>query len=75
MDKKKSIAISEFKQKCLSIIDNLSSEGLIITKHGKEIAVIKPFSNTHAHLIGSLEDEIEIKGDLLSTGVKWNAES
>ena len=26
-------------------------------------------------LIGSLRDEIRVKGDTLSTGVKWDAES
>ena len=67
--------ISEFKEKCLSIIDNLDPEGLVITKHGKVVAKIVPFSSDHHALIGALKGKIKIKGDIFSTGMSWNAKS
>ncbi|NOX21183.1 MAG: type II toxin-antitoxin system Phd/YefM family antitoxin [Nitrospirae bacterium] len=71
----KTIQASKFKEKCLSIIDNLSAEGIVITKHGKPVAKLIPYKTACAELIGSMEGKIKIKGDILSTGVKWDAES
>ena len=71
----KSIGAAQFKEKCLAILDEVGPEGIIVTKHGKPVAKLIPIEADSAHLIGSLKDEIEIKGDILSTGVKWNAES
>jgi hypothetical protein len=28
-----------------------------------------------AHLIGSMKDKVQVKGDIFSTGIKWDAES
>jgi len=71
----KTIQASKFKEKCLSIIDNLSAEGIVITKHGKPVAKVIPYKTACAELIGSMKGKIKIKGDILSTGVKWDAES
>ena len=75
MNQKNKIAISEFKQKCLSLIEKLGPEGLVITRHGKEVAIIKSYSENHAHLIGCLKEDIVVKGDIMSTGSEWDAES
>ncbi len=71
----KKINASKFKEQSLSILDALDPEGLIITKHGKPVAKLIPIEQGSASLIGSLKGRIKIKGDLLSTGVRWNAES
>ncbi len=71
----KTIGAAQFKEKCLAILDEVGPEGVVVTKHGKPVAKLIPIEMDSADLIGSLEDEIEINGDLLSTGVKWNAES
>ncbi len=68
----KSISAAEFKSKCLKILDNVSQEGIVITKHGKPVAKLIPCSSEHGALIGSLKGKIKIKGDILSTGIKWN---
>jgi antitoxin (DNA-binding transcriptional repressor) of toxin-antitoxin stability system len=66
---------SRFKEQCLAILDNLSPEGVVITKHGKAVARLIPVSADCASLIGSMKGRVKIKGDILSTGVSWNAES
>jgi prevent-host-death family protein len=71
----KSIGATEFKQKCLSILDHVGPDGLVITKHGKPVAKLVPVSAGSTELIGSLAGKIEIHGDILSTGLRWNAES
>jgi prevent-host-death family protein len=69
------IDASEFKAKCLSILDHLESDGIVITKHGKPVAKLIPMRSSSADLIGSFKGKIRIKGNLLSTGLKWDAES
>ena len=69
------INASKFKEQCLSLLDNLQPEGLVVTKHGKPVAKLIPISSDCASLIGSLKGKIEIKGDIFSTGERWNAES
>jgi prevent-host-death family protein len=71
----KSIGATEFKQKCLSILDRVEPEGLLITKHGKPVAKLVPAGTESADLLGSLAGKIEIHGDLLDTGLRWDAES
>lgn len=66
---------SKFKEQCLSVLDNLDPEGIVITKHGKPIARVVPVSADCAGLIGSMRGRIRVKGDILSTGIRWNAES
>lgn len=71
----KSIGAAKFKEQCLSLLEKLTPEGLIITKHGKPVAWVTPYPRQSAHLIGSLRDKIEIRGDLLSTAIPWDADT
>ncbi len=71
----KKIPISKFKAECLKILEQLAPDGLEITKHGKPLAKVFPVEQQSASLIGSLRGKIKKKGDIFSTGVKWNAES
>ena len=72
----KKIAAAKFKEQCLALLDRLSSEGLIITKHGKPVARIIPIQVEGAHLIGSLKGKLTIRSkNIFSTGLKWNAQS
>ena len=74
--RKKTISASEFKAKCLKILDELGAEGIIVEKRGKPIAKVIPVGPAdNSKLIGSMKGMIRAKGDLLSTGIKWNAES
>ncbi len=39
----KTIEAAEFKQQCLSSLDRLDADGLIVTRHGKPVARVVPF--------------------------------
>jgi len=69
----KRVAAARFKEQCLSIIDRLDPQGIVITKHGRPVARVLPIEHASAELIGSLRGRIRVTGDLLSTGVKWKA--
>jgi antitoxin (DNA-binding transcriptional repressor) of toxin-antitoxin stability system len=69
----KTLAAAKFKEQCLSILDHLEAEGLVITKHGKPVARILPAGRASADLIGAFRGRIRVKGDIQSTGVTWEA--
>jgi len=65
----KEVAISEFKAKCLSLIDQVqkTKKPLLITRFGKPVAEVIPSSpKPAADWIGSMKDRIEILGDIVS---------
>ena len=70
----KQIAAAKFKEQCLALLEEVDPEGIVITKHGKPVAKLIPFTASSASLIGSLKHKLTINGDVLSTGEKWNAE-
>jgi prevent-host-death family protein len=70
----KSVPAAKFKAQCLSLIDQVDRDGIIITKRGKPVAKLIALGGDSASLIGSLKGKLVIKGDILSTGVPWNAE-
>jgi prevent-host-death family protein len=67
--------VSKFKEQCLSLLDNLNPEGILITKHGRPVARVIPASSDCAELIGSLKGKIRIRGKILATGIRWDAQS
>ncbi len=68
---RKSIGAAKFKEQCLALLDQLDSNGLIITKHNKPVARLIPYREVDADLIGCAKGKIEIQGDILSTDVNW----
>ncbi len=73
--KEKTIGAAKFKEQCLAILDDLDDEGVIISKRGKPVARLIPIRASSGELIGALKDRVTIKGDILSTGIEWDAES
>ncbi len=72
----KALTATDFKAKCLKILDELRAEGVIITKRGKPIAKVTPVRATdNSKLIGSMKGKVIIKGRIFSTGRKWRAQS
>ena len=63
------IEATEFEAKCLAILDSLGPEGILVTKHDRPVAHVTPIAEDCSPLIGSMRDEIQIDGDLLSTGI------
>ena len=41
----KKIAAAKFKEQCLSLLDQVDPDGIVITKHGKPVAKLIPFSS------------------------------
>ena len=71
----KTIGAEQFKKQCLALLDRLDVEGLIITKHGKPVARVFPYDKQCADLIGSLQHKIKIRGNILTTGLCWDADA
>jgi prevent-host-death family protein len=71
----KTVPAAKFKEQCLALLDRVDPDGIIITKHGKPVAKLVPLHTDGAELIGSFKGKIKIKGNILNTGVKWDAES
>ena len=71
----KQIAAAKFKEQCLSLLDEVGPDGIVITKRGKPVAKLIPIRAEMADLIGSLKGRLVIKCDVLSTGSRWDAES
>lgn len=71
----KSIGAARFKEQCLSLLDRLDAEGLVVTKHGKPVARVLPYERRFEPLIGSLRDRIHVHGDLLSTDTRWDTDA
>ena len=65
----KEVAISEFKAKCLALLDQVqkTKKPIRITRRGKPVAEVLPPSVARANdWIGSMKNEIEIVGDIVS---------
>jgi antitoxin (DNA-binding transcriptional repressor) of toxin-antitoxin stability system len=66
---------SKFKEQCLSLLDRLDPDGIVITKHGKPVARLIPIASGCADLIGSMKNKVKVKGDIFFPGLKWDVES
>ena len=71
----KTMGAAKFKEQCLALLDQLDAEGLVITKRGKPVARVVAYDREFTDFIGSLRGKIEIRGDIISTGVRWNADA
>ncbi|MGH9445739.1 MAG: type II toxin-antitoxin system Phd/YefM family antitoxin [Terriglobia bacterium] len=72
----KTLSASEFKAKCLKILDELGPQGIVVTKRGHPVAKVLPIRRSNFdELYGCMKGKITGKGDIFSTGIKWNAQS
>jgi prevent-host-death family protein len=64
------IAISEFKAKCLAVLERVrkTKKPVLITRHGMPVAEVIPPSSVQERSawIGSMKDSVEILGDIIS---------
>jgi len=62
------IQASEFKAKCMALMDEIATSGetLVVTKKGKPIVVMKPYSGIRITSPFGLHPDLEIHGDLLA---------
>lgn len=72
------IQASEFKAKCLALMDQVAAtgEGILITKNGKPVAELHPPARLRPKSpFGLHKGLIEIKGDIMAPiDVKWEAD-
>ena len=63
-----SIKASEFKAKCLALMDEVARTGqpLVITKNGKPVAMLAPCGEKRATLAGLHRDSVVVLGDIVS---------
>ena len=63
------VAISEFKAKCLALLDQVqkTKQPIRVTRFGKPVAeVVPPAAIASAGWLGSMKDTFEILGDIVS---------
>lgn len=71
------IKASEFKAKCLQLMDevNQTGEEIVITKYGKPVSILKPYRTVPATLFGLHKGKIKSYDDLIAPlDVVWEAE-
>ena len=64
----RTIKASEFKAKCLKLLDEVAETGeeIVITKNGKPVAKLTPYQETPEFTFGRYRDKIVIHGDIVS---------
>jgi prevent-host-death family protein len=70
------IKASEFKAKCLGIMDAVAETGrpVVITKNGKPVAALRPYQPSGGSPFGIWQDQVHITGDIISPlDVEWEA--
>lgn len=70
------IKASEFKAKCLALMDQVARSGrsLLVTKNGKPVAELHPHRPTTGSAFGVWTDQVLIKGDIISPAeADWDA--
>lgn len=71
----KKISATKFKEQCLAILDEVDPGGIVITKHGRPVAQLFPVNADPHKIIGCMKGKIHIRGDIASTGIKWDVKS
>ena len=72
----KIIKASEFKAKCLALMDEVerTGQGVVITKNGKPVAELVPHRGRKKNARGILKNRLFITGDIISPiDVEWDA--
>ena len=65
---RRTIKASEFKAKCLQLMDEVAEGGgeIIITKNGKPVSRLTPYRERPKSFFGADRGRIEILGDIVS---------
>ncbi len=70
------ITASEFKAKCLHLMDeiNRTGEEITITKNGKPVSVLKAYRSLPKTLFGLHKGKVQSKDDLIAPlDIEWDA--
>lgn len=72
----RTIKASEFKAKCLKIMEEVAATGepVVITKKGIPLTQLIPVRQKPATLFGAMRDTVTIEGDIITpVDVPWEA--
>jgi antitoxin (DNA-binding transcriptional repressor) of toxin-antitoxin stability system len=70
------IKASEFKAKCLALMDEVARTGrpLLVTKNGKPVAELRAHRPAAGPVLGILKGKLTVAGDILSPlDADWDA--
>lgn len=70
------IKASEFKAKCLALMDEVARTGkpVLVTKNGKPVAGLRPHRPRPESALGVWKDRLFVEGDIISPiDVEWDA--
>lgn len=73
----KTIKASDFKARCLRLMDEVDKTGepIVITKNGRPISKLVAVHTRPATLFGALRGSVQIRGDVIGPiDVEWDAE-
>ena len=76
--KTRTMKASEFKAKCLALMDEIAESGeeIVITKRGKPVAKLAPCEDKPVSWFGRDRDIIHMHDDLIEpVDVEWEAEA
>ena len=77
MTKETTVAISEFKARCLKLLDDVNTQGtpLVVTKRGRPIVRISPVRTRRKSRMGDWAGKVKIKGDIVyfDTSDEWES--
>ena len=64
----RTIKASEFKTKCLKLMDEVAESGveIVITKNGRPVSRLVPYRDEEPTMFGRNRDQIRILGDIIS---------
>ncbi|HEX8829816.1 MAG TPA: type II toxin-antitoxin system Phd/YefM family antitoxin [Longimicrobium sp.] len=72
------VTAADFKTHCLRLIDEVmqSRNEVVVTRYGKPVAMLVPYSEAPVFLFGHLSGSVAEHGDLISpTGEAWDADA
>ena len=73
----RTIKASEFKAKCLKLMDEVAETGqeIIITKNGRPVSKLSPYRKIPDTFFGADKDKIKILGDIIEPlDIEWEAD-
>ena len=71
------IKASEFKAKCLHLMDEVNQTGkeIVITKNGTPVSILKPYRTVPKTLFGLHKGKLQSKDNLIAPlDINWDAE-
>jgi prevent-host-death family protein len=77
MLKTREIGATDFKARCLELMDEVERLGIeiVITKHRRPVARLVPARSASGGFVGSMKGMSEVLGDIVSpTGEAWEAD-